>query len=238
MLRNPLIVALMFSGLVFGCSSSKSTTTNPASDDTGTVDDTGPTEDTAPWNTYPPGPYGLEKGNIFPPITMKGYKLGQQPWTDIAIQDYYDPDGSRGVYAIYYVISAEWCVPCQEEAKMLPGFYTNLYHPRGAAFMTGVFENAAHKPSDQATVDRWLAKSGINFDIGADSDAQAMPTDSGAGIPRNYIINPRTMQIYRINTGVNPDATTIPGLNTFLTSMGAPPAPDAGTPATDAATSD
>ncbi|MGZ3420021.1 MAG: TlpA family protein disulfide reductase [Polyangiales bacterium] len=226
MVRHSLL-ALFIAGFSFACSSSSSkTTTDPGNggdDDAAATDDTGPTEDTAPWLTYPPGidgKYGLNRGDIFPNLSFKGYKGGEgQPWTDISMIDYYDPTGERGLYAILYVVSAEWCGPCQQEAKKLPGFLTNLYAKRGAHFMTGVIEDTSRNPADQATVDRWLKLSHLNFDAMADPGAKAF---AGTGIPRNYIINPRNMQIVRINTGVNPDATTVDGLDKFLDLMGAP----------------
>lgn len=249
----------VLTGLAFGCSSSEPSTGEPSSqpgDDTGTTADA-VVEDTAPWNTYPAGPYGLNgprlakdgktrlPGQIFPPLKWKGYKNGTGEWTDISIQDYYDPTGERGVNAILFVVSAEWCGPCREEAKDLPGFYDSLYKPRGAAFVAGMIDQSKKDatgnflPADQATVDRWQKLYKLNFDIVADGertsmdpellkDPEAAPTGA-IGIPRNYIINPRNMQIVRVNSGVNPDASIIPGLNPLLDANGAPKLEDAGT---------
>ncbi len=222
---------------IAACSSAKN---DPApvtpAPDTGTPpeEDSGPVEDTAPppWATYPEGPYGLDKGKIFPPLETEGYKGGEGgTWGALKMIDYYDPDGTRGVYAILVVVSAEWCGPCREEAKTLPSFYTNLYKPRGAQFLSLMIENAdaTHSPATQATVDRWNKAFHPNFDIGLDSDKAALPPSWA--IPRNYIINPRDMRIYRVNVGTNPDATSVPGLSVLLSANGAPPAPpvDSGT---------
>jgi len=46
------------------------------------------------------------------------------------MHDYYDPDGSKGINAIYLVVSAQWCVPCQGEAKQLSRL-NDLYKPTG-----------------------------------------------------------------------------------------------------------
>ena len=217
-----------------GCSSKDSTplVAPKTPTDTGTVvEETPPVEDTAPWLTYPPGPYGNTKDATFPPLEMDGYKGGEGgEWTKIRMIDYYDPDGSRGVYAIFYVVSAEWCGPCREEAAKLPGFFTNLYKPRGAAFINGIIENNSHKPADQPTIDRWIKAFHTNFDIALDLDGQSLPPSSG--IPRNYVINPRDMKIYKVLEGENPAATSVPGLKVLLDYNGAPAAPtvsDAGT---------
>lgn len=234
MLRTTSLAALLLT-LAIGCASKDGT---QAAADTGTPEeDTAPAEDTAPWNVYPEGPYGLNKDNIFPNAKLSGYRDGvdgTREWTEMSMQDYYDPTGERGVYAILVVVSAEWCGPCKEEAKDLPGFYTNIYKPRGAKFLTSMIEDKAGKPATQAVVDRWLTAYKANFDIAADPEGLVMlpKSDPKWSIPRNYIINPRDMKIARVNSGVNPDATTIPGLKVMLDYNGAPAAPaaaDAGT---------
>lgn len=249
MLRNTSLAALFLS-LVVGCGSSNDNTNNAATDDTGSTEDTAPAEDTAPWNTYPaPGElhdatgnvlkdkdgnpkigYGLNRLDIYPNAKIQGYrdgKGGTMEWTDLSMQDYFDPTGERGVYAILVIVSAEWCGPCKEEAKDLPGFYTSTYKPRGAKFLTAMIENSSGKPADKAVVDRWVKTYGTNFDIGADPEGQTMlpKTDPKWGIPRNYIIDPRTMKIARVNSGTNPDATNIPGLKVMLDYNNAPAAP-------------
>jgi len=229
MLRR-ISLAALFLSLAVGCASKDGNTATTATDDTGSAEDTAPAEDAAPWLTYPEGPYGLNKDQVFPNVKLSGYrdgKDGTMEWTELSMQDYYDPTGERGVYAILVIVSAEWCGPCKEEAKDLPGFYTNIYKPRGAKFLTAMIENASGKPADKAVVDRWVKTYKSNFDIAADPEGATMlpKTDPKWGIPRNYIVNPRDMKIVRVNSGTNPDATTIPGLKTMLDYNGAPPAP-------------
>lgn len=229
-------LALLGFATVFSLACASKNDTPTVTADTGVAEDTAPVEDTAPWNTYPEGPYGLTKGAVFPPLVLKGYAGGFEAksrgeWTDIKVADLYDPTGERKINAVLIIVSAEWCPPCREEAKDLPGFYTNLYQPRGARFLTTMTQNSKKAPADQATLDRWVTTFKPNFDIAIDPDSESIPEASP--IPRNYIINPRNMVIYRVNEGVNPDATIIPGLSPLLTANGAP-APAA----TDAATTD
>ncbi len=221
--------------MFLGCASKDDTKSVAGAADTGVAEDTAPVEDTAPWLTYPEGPYGLEKGMVFPNASFKGYlggidAKGRGEWSDIKMIDYYDPTGERGIFALLVVVSAEWCPPCREEAKDLPRFFTSLYQPRGARFLTTMIQDSKRNPADQPTVDRWTNQYQINFDIVADPDEQTIP--AGSGIPRNYIINPRDMKIYRVNEGVNPDASIVPGLNPLLDFNMAPKV----TTTTDAAT--
>ena len=80
-------------------------------DDSGdpTADDTGAVEDTAPKTLdYPAAPYGKTVGATIPNLKYKGYRDGVGDWTDIAMLDYYDPDGSRGIKAIKIEMAAVW----------------------------------------------------------------------------------------------------------------------------------
>ena len=100
---------------------------------------------------------------------------------------------------------------------------------RGAVFMNGLIESTKkdasgnYLPADRPTIDRWLKAFHSNYDIALDLDGQTMPRSSG--IPRNYLINPRDMVIYKVNEGVNPDASTVPGLKVLLDYNHAPMLP-------------
>jgi thiol-disulfide isomerase/thioredoxin len=226
-MKRHVAASCMFT--VVACSSPKDVAV--AGDTGAIVEDTAPLEDTAPWLTYPEGPYGLKVGETFPNFAFKGYKDGTGEWTDISMIDYYDPDGTRGINGIYWVVSAQWCPPCREEAKILPGMLDRLYRPRGARFATAMIQDSKRNPATQLTVDQWLAAYRLNFDIVLDDEPQTLPSSGTVGLPYNYIINPRDMKVYRIIQGVNPEATTIPPLSSLLTKNGAPPPPamDAGT---------
>jgi hypothetical protein len=215
-------VRFLFASSLVGllaCSSSSSgpSTGTPAEDTGGTPTDTGvpaddttpPEEDTLPALTYPEGPYGLKVTNIFPNLTLPGYKDAQGDWIDtMSMLDYYDPDGSRGITGIYFVVGAQWCPPCNTEADHLPLWWTTSYKDRGARFVTAIIEDSTHKPATQLTVDSWIKKHHINFDIWLDSTSSALPKTGSVGLPFNYLIDPRTMKIVKIIQGIDPAITT------------------------------
>jgi hypothetical protein len=186
--------------------------------------------------TYPDGPYGLAKGNVFPNLQFKGYREGKGAWTDIQMLDYYDPDGSRGINAIYITVSAEWCPVCKEDAKTLPDWYESHYKPRGARFITSILETFDRKPATQAAVDAWVSAYAPNFDIIADPDAETFPK-SFTALPVNFEIDPRTMRVYRVWNNGAEFTRGVPGLDLLLDQNHAPSAPpiviDAGADASD-----
>ena len=227
------------------CSSSSSPSTQPTTTppvDTGTkpVDDAVVDETPLTPAAYPDGPYGIVKGNVIENHTWKGYRDASGDWTDVSMADYFDPDGSKGIYAIYVVVSAQWCVPCQQEAKLLPRMY-DAYKARGARFLSAMLQKSNGDPAEQLTVDAWIKAFKINFDIvaaptpvsGSPGMSQSELVPKSWAIPRNYVINPRDMKIvYVITAALDPAATDIKALDNVLDALGAPgtsPAPgDAG----------
>ncbi|MGZ3418063.1 MAG: hypothetical protein ACXVEF_34960 [Polyangiales bacterium] len=183
--------------------------------------------------TYPAGPYGLARGNVFPNLKFKGYHDGKGAWTDIQMSDYYDPDGSRGINAIYMTVSAEWCPVCKEDAKVLPGWYSSHYQPRGARFITSILETVDRTSATKDAVDAWVTAYKPNFDIVADVDEATFPPTFMA-LPVNFEIDPRTMVVFRAFNNGAQFPKGIPGLDLLLDQNHAPSAPpivtdDAGT---------
>lgn len=172
---------------------------------------------------YPDPPYGLESGNVFPPLKLTGYRNGGGPWTTIDVGQYHDPDGSRGINALVIDVEAAWCSVSRELARDLPRFHADTVG-RGARFLSVLLEDQSGQPATRATADVWLAEFALPFDLAIDPEQQSMPpkADPHWGVPRTYVIDPRTMRIVRIHGGVNPDATSVPGLDAVLTSNGAP----------------
>jgi len=67
-----------------------------------------PPPDPTPSADYPAGPYGKKVGDVIPNFSWKGYRNGVGDYTDIALLDYYDPDGKKGVRALKLNIAAVW----------------------------------------------------------------------------------------------------------------------------------
>jgi hypothetical protein len=193
----------------------RDTATTPV--DTGT---TPPPVDSSPPPSigYPAGPYGFSTGSTFPNVSFKGYHEGTGVWSDVSMSEYYDPDGSRHVNALWLDVSASWCSACRAEAGDLPDLYTK-YKPRGGRVLTALIENDSSSPATQSTVDSWDTSFSVNFDIVADPMSAALPK-GGVGLPHNYLIDPRTMKIVKVVEGADPGATTIPGMDALLVTNG------------------
>lgn len=173
---------------------------------------------------YPAGPFGLKKGQVFPNLTLAGYRNGIGAWTDLTLKDYFDPDGSRGIKGIYLTVSAPWCAGCVAEARSFPALYRDKYQPKGARLITALVQDGASRPATQKTVDAWIAAYRTNYDVVADPDLTTVRMDSTSSgslaLPYNYVIDPRTMRITQINAGPLFTGGTIVGLDELLVKNG------------------
>jgi len=209
----------------FACSSPAGDSA-PVDTDSGATIDTGPIDPPPPTEIdgYPVGPYGMKVGMVFPNLTLHGYRDGKGAWTDLAVKDYYDKDGSKGVNGLYLTVSAPWCAGCVAEGKSLPGMYTSKYKALGARFLTALVQDASSKPATQSTVDTWVTTYKTSYDIAEDGAMETVPRDASGGgsiaLPYNYVIDPRTMRITQINAGPYFTGGQIPGLDPLLKKNG------------------
>ncbi|MFI5299301.1 MAG: hypothetical protein ACHREM_14495, partial [Polyangiales bacterium] len=165
-------------------------------------------------STYPSGPYGLDKGSVFPLLSLKGYKDATGSWTSISTASYYDPDGSRGITGVFFIVGAEWCGACQSEADAAPAWLTQAYKTRGGVFASAIIEQATddgsggYAAATQGTVDTWISTHSTNYDIMLDPHGDStLPSSGSVGLPHNYVIDPRTMIIVDIEEGFDDGAT-------------------------------
>lgn len=220
---SKLLIILGFAS--FGCSSKSEpsvTSTDAQIEDTSTDTSLPKTDAKSVGLLYPARPYGLKQGEVFPRVKFKGYRAGSSNWEGIDIAEYYDPDGSKGINAILYVVSAEWCNPCREETKELPKLLDCQYKSRGAKFIQALVEDKDGDYASQPTLERWIKQFKLNYNLVLDDEH--ITWAKGAGIPLNFFIDPRTMKIVRIKEGVSTSGSSIPGLHTLLDSNQAPPA--------------
>jgi hypothetical protein len=169
---------------------------------------------------YPPGPFGLNVGDVFPRVKLLGYHAGQSPWTTVDAKDYFDPHGLRGINGVYITVSAPWCSGCKLEGQELPTLWTSQYKARGARIVTVLLQGAAYEPASQATADAWIAAYRTPYDLAVGDVATMLPpkagTTGGVGLPYNYAVDPRTMRIMSIDSGDYFHGDALPGLDSIL----------------------
>ncbi len=207
--------------LVVGCAGAREP---PRADD-----DAGSADAAATVPSYPSGPTGIDRqGQIFPRLTFQGYVGGEGgPWATLDLGQLHDPTGTRGIHALVIVACAAWCPECGDVATKYPKFFSERYRPRGARFVYLLLEDKlAGSPATFTTATDWNARFHLPFDLGIDPARTTLPA-VGGGVPRIYLVDPRTMTIVRISSSIDPTFVGVPGLDTLLDFNGAPAA-DAG----------
>ena len=208
--------AFFFSGVfVLGCSSAR----NMSTDDGGSSSDAGSSVVDTGVNacTYPQQNIGTSPGNtVRSSFTWDGYAAGSTQETMIASKDLFDCDGSKGINAIIFDVSAEWCPACESEAADMHSL-ADKYDALGIKVITLMIQDASHNPAMLDTVDRWMKMYDLKgFDVAADPGFSFQPYGSGSlNLPYNVIVDPRTMTIVKTKQGyiaaypLSPDADAV-----------------------------
>lgn len=150
---------------------------------------------------YPAGPYGYRVGDVVPAdLTWSGLGAGGTPVTYHSA-DLLDCDGTKGINAIVFDSSAEWCPACQQEARELEGIIRTNWGPNGVQVVTLMMEDNAHNPTTDVNVaSKWMKNYGLqNVPVLMDPDFKFASATSGTiGLPYNVLVNPRDMKIVKV----------------------------------------
>ncbi len=141
--------------------------------------------------------------------------------TTLAMSDYYDPLGTRGIKLVHVSVNVRWCSPSNQQVSWLSG-YDHQSNQRtgsgvaaqlaseGVVFMDVLVEGFA--PGTTATLDDlrgWVQDHQINFDAAIDSSYGELGSlFNQAAIPFNVIIDARSMEIEQTSVGFSADETT------------------------------
>ena len=159
---------------------------------------------------YPTQGFSNKVGGIVKPgLVWEGFPDGSDVAGTVAMEDYYDCDGTRGINAILILTSASWCGSCQEEASQLKGTgptYTK-WESLGIKVITLMIEDV--DPAQKATVataEKWKKQFKLLNAVVADPKFSFAPSGGGSiGLPYQLLIDPRTMTIVDIQEGYSGD---------------------------------
>lgn len=119
----------------------------------------------------------------------------------VATEDLFDCDGSKGINAIVFDVSAEWCAACVAEATDMKSLAAQ-YDALGVKFVTLVIQDAGHAPASLSTASAWKQKYNLAVDVCADPGFAFQPSGSGSlNLPYTLVVDPRTMRIVHVAQG-------------------------------------
>ena len=166
---------------------------------------------------YPAGPYGTGVGKVVNPgLAWKGYLPGVSTVSVITPQDLWDCDGSKGIDAIMFDVSAEWCAACQSQAQNTPQLVAQ-YDQLGIREVTLVVQDASSAPATASTALDWRTQYGLTgITVAADPAFSFAPLNqTSVDLPVTIIVDPRTMVIMKVEQGylaaypLQPDAEAV-----------------------------
>jgi hypothetical protein len=160
---------------------------------------------TAPESCFAPvyadGPYGSEVGSVLRNLCFQGWAAPDPdpehpaaPLEPIALADFYDPDGSRGIDVLLVNTAAFWCSACRIEHRTLPDHAREL-GPRGLVILSALFQDQERNPANVEDLSRWTQTYSTNFPMVLDPSYSFGAHASAETAPLNLVIDARTMTL-------------------------------------------
>lgn len=166
----------------------------------------------SPAATYPSGPYGVAIGDVMQDATFFGFRNAEAAEAgdavSIALSDFYDPDGEKGIDLLFISIGAVWCQPCQIEKRMFPEIIASLRRDDApVAFFQNLYEGGTPgTPSTLRDLERWQVGSRngtgrLDFPVVIDPKAKMSAYFDSNSIPYSFIVDAKTMTIVATEAG-------------------------------------
>jgi hypothetical protein len=169
--------------------------------------------------TYPPGPYGVSKGQVITNYQFHGFprpadSADPNALQPISLSDFYNPSGNElfgegSPYgegnpkpkALLIDIGAVWCGPCKQEAMTdLPPAYQD-FHP-GAEFLFILSEGlTSGVPATPKELVNWVTVFKSLYPSALDQDRQFVSVFNTSSFPVNLIVDTETMKIVEVLAG-------------------------------------
>ena len=168
--------------------------------------------------SYPEGTTGTGAGQLVESgFNWQGYAPNQTSPSTISMADLFDCDGSKGINAIIFDVSATWCAACQSEAADLPKLFPT-YDAMGIKHVTLMVQDTGNVPATLMTATTWKTTYGLtDVYVAADPNFSFQPsgTSGSVSLPMTIVVDPRTMKIAKVGQGyvsaypIQPDATAV-----------------------------
>jgi thiol-disulfide isomerase/thioredoxin len=146
--------------------------------------------------TYPTGPFGTSPSTVV---------RSDVSWTcaanTVSASELFDCDGSKGINALVFDVSAEWCAACISEAADLKTLVPQ-YDMLGVKLVTLMVQDASHAPASLMTASAWKQKYNLAIDVCADPSFALLPSGGGSvNLPVTIVVDPRSMIITHVGQG-------------------------------------
>lgn len=151
---------------------------------------------------YPSGPYGTSQGStVAPTHSWQGYVAAGAPQSAIAMQDFFDCDGTKNINAVLVIESTVWCGACRNEAAGLQSRMQSSWGSAGVKVMQLLVENNSGGPGSPNDGAWWINNFGLKTVAVAADPNFLLRSPASTAYPYKVLIDPRTMKVVRTYTG-------------------------------------
>ncbi len=162
---------------------------------------------------YPTGQTGTMEGTILREgLQWQGYRENSSELTTIAVPDYLDCDGSRGINALLFTNGALWCPNCNQETSEFDDNMANKWDAMGIKILSLVIEDQSHAPATEAAAQAWRGRHGGKYFSVAIDPKFTFAKFGENGLPTQIVIDPRTMEIIYRQEGYSPNYPALENL--------------------------
>ncbi len=158
---------------------------------------------------YPPGPYGINEGDVIQNMTFSGF-VNASPDDGVVDQSGFEQTVSlsdfrdMGYRYLLFNVAAIWCVSCQVEATAFPGKFRD-WAPKGGYLLSILIEDAQMNPATTTHLDQWVRMYQPNYTMLHDPQGTVQDVLAPPNLPVNVMIELSTMKIIRIRNGDDPE---------------------------------
>ncbi len=141
--------------------------------------------------------YGVTEGSTLPQhLVWQGVRGGSgAEVSTVAVGEWHDCDGVRGVNALYFVTSEWACEPCQQEASELSERMDAGWRDAGIAVVELLVSGPSGQSPTTDTAEAWRSQFGLT-DVAVLADPmRAMVPATGGGVPLLTVVDPRSMRV-------------------------------------------
>ena len=127
-------------------------------------------------------------------LSWRGFADGGSEASQIAVSDYLDTTGSRGINALLITEGTTVCPACLLEAKDLPGRLSGPWGKLGVKVVQLLVQDSAGAGATTITAEQWRKATQASWAVAADPGFTFARAGSNP-FPVQILVNPRTLRI-------------------------------------------
>jgi hypothetical protein len=127
-------------------------------------------------------------------LTWQGFPEGSTELTTLALADYHDPTGAKGINALLITEGSPTCGPCIVEAKDLPPRLAGQWGKLGVRVLQLMIDNGHSGTATSLTAQQWKNSVKATWAVGVDADFTFAELGSNP-LPIQIVVDPRTLKV-------------------------------------------